>query len=232
MSWTLDAIIRYEMDDLQAKAFKLSLLWETLSQQQFPKLQHTRLRTTGDPRKSHLFRICYKLVRDTLGLIPDPEYKLYILAQLHVLKHISDLVSVDPQILTGERAWRRWKLWKRKYDSYIENQKITLKDTKTEINLQNIRIELEQTKTFLAQKLGSLTKEAISIAIKDHSFIKWVSMKRVSPYFVLLSPWVSEAIEGKQWDDVFLYDLSDYKMKINSDIEKLFKEIFNTIVRQ
>ena len=70
------------------------------------------------------------------------------------------------------------------------------------------------------------TCQDVEKALKDHSMVRWVTMHRVSPYYVLLSPWVSRVLDGKKWDEVFLFDLSVYKSSINDDVIKFFNEEF------
>ena len=81
-------ITQYKMDEIESRAYKVSLIWINRSRKIFPNYQHQRLKN-GDPRKSLLFKICYKLIRETQGGILDEEnYSLYVQAQLEVLKHI------------------------------------------------------------------------------------------------------------------------------------------------
>ena len=47
----LEAIIDYEMDRLEAKAYKLLLLWLDKSRKMFPNYAHAKMKK-GDPRKS------------------------------------------------------------------------------------------------------------------------------------------------------------------------------------
>lgn len=228
MTWDLEAILDFEMDELQSKAFKLSLLWEIMVEKEFPNYEHVQLRQKGDPRKSHLFRQCYKLVRDTKGLIPDREYRLYMLAQLHVLKHLGNNTHIDPRILTGDKAWVRWKIWKNRYDKNYENYKQTLVEAQPVASQFKVLTELKKTKSFFVEKFGHHpTENEIDKVLKDHSMVKWVTLKRVSPYYVLLSPWIAKILEGRPWQDVFLFDLSVYEASISPEIESYFKQEFD-----
>ena len=228
MSWDLEAILDYKMSELEAKSFKLALLWEILAEKEFPGYHHVRLKKSGDPRKSHLFRICYKLVRETKGYIPDPEYRLYILAQLHVLKNSPKDALVDPSMLVGKKAWKRWKLWKYFYDRNVENHKQTIKEAKPMATLGKVATALKKTKDFFLKQYGrEPTYDDIAKCLGDHSMVKWVTLQRVSPYYILLSPWVARILEGRNWEEVFLFDLSVYKESITENAEKFFKECFN-----
>ena len=111
----LERILKYDMSPEEAKAYKLCLLWDSICQKEMPNYKFSKSKASGDPRKSLLFRYCYKLLKETKGLIGDKDYRLYITAQIHVLCSITDgevHALISPQCLTGDKAWRRWKLWK------------------------------------------------------------------------------------------------------------------------
>jgi hypothetical protein len=228
--YDLEAILKYQMDELQAKAFKIALMWETFAEREFPGYQHVRLRKNGDPRQSILWKYCYKLARETQGIIPDEEYKLYVLAQLHIMKHANPsgiYARIDPAILCGDKAWKRWKVWKRIYDQkkqqYLgENtEKITARKAKIEQELNN-------TKKFFFEKYGGAPSyEQVRQAMYDHSMIRWVTIDMVSPYYILMSPFVSRSLEGRGLDDFFLFDLNVYRGSITPEIRDLFCQIFS-----
>lgn len=228
MSYGLEAIIDYNIPPEQAKAFKVALLWEILSEKEFPNHNHVRLRKSGDPRRSYLFKLCYKLIRDTKGLILDKDYRLYVVAQLQVLKHVAMDAMIDPHILVGERAWRRWKFWKNKYDKNIENYKKTLSEAKPMAICSKVCSSLKKSREFFEKNTGHPpTYEDIQIALKDHAMVRWVTLGRVSPYYILLSPWISKALEGKDWGEVFLFDLSVYQDSITEEVRKYFRQEFS-----
>ena len=83
----LSKIIEYNMDDIEARAYKCCLLWVKICQKMFPKERYSKLRKSGDPRKSYLFKCCYKLVTECSGKLADGEYKLYIYAQCDIQIH-------------------------------------------------------------------------------------------------------------------------------------------------
>jgi hypothetical protein len=223
----LEDVLEYQMDDMQAKAFKLAILWEQLTEQEFPNYPHVKLRDKGDPRKSVLFRHCYRLVRQTNGIIPDEEYRLYILSQLHVIKCVAtNLARIDPVILTGDKAWRRWRLWKRRWDLH-RNYATSAIEIAVSAPLSQIRKELNESKKFLLKEFhGKIAASNIAGAVKDKSLVRWVNFESVSPYYVIISPFVAAAVHGVPLDDVFLFDVEVYQRSVTPDTEKLFKQIF------
>lgn len=228
--YDLEAIIQYDMNELEAKAFKVALLWEEVSRKEFPNYQHARLRRKGDPRKSLLFKYCYKLVRETQGIIPDAEYRLYILAQLHILKNISTTnihARIDPGILCGEKSWKRWNVWKRLYD---QKKKEYEQETPVADKISSnpmIESELIRTKKFFFEKYDrDPNYQQIHQAMHDHTMIRWVTIDRVSPYYILLSPYVTRSLEGRGLESYFLFDLSVYRESITPEIEDIFRKVF------
>jgi hypothetical protein len=114
-------IIEYKMTQLEAKAFKLCLIWEDFAKEYFPRERCGKLPKHGDPRKSFLFKCCYTLLRKTNGLLLDDQYRMYIRAQFDLLKNYQkdgQHANISPNCLIGKNAWVRWKMWLLKYNSF------------------------------------------------------------------------------------------------------------------
>ena len=228
--WNLEDILHYSMNEDEAKAYKISLLWMEIAKHEFPDYQHTTLRKKGDPRKSILFKYCYKLVQETKGTIPDYEYRLYILAQLQIFKYMAlaeEHALIDPQILVGEKAWKRWQVWRSKYAAR-KRETVTLVEPVT-VTVPNSRVinDLKHTKEHFIKKFGGVpTFEQVQQALKDHTMVRWVTMDRVSPYYILLSPWVSRCLNGRTFIEVFMFDLAVYENSITPQVREYFKQEF------
>lgn len=209
----LELILTYKMTELEAKAFKICLMWQDLCKKEFPNERHVKISKDKDPRKTTLFKYCYKLVRETKTLLDsDKEYYIYIAAQLQMLKLMKDgeiHALIEPQILVGDKAWKRWKLWKRKFDKKLNEIK-----TSSELGLVTsprlIKIELKKTHEFLKNKKKN--------EIKKEDFERWVSNKLISPYYVVLSDF------AKKYVSSFSYDL--YRPSITPEIEEFYKKEF------
>lgn len=212
----LELILKYKMDDLEAKSFKLCLIWEELCEKEFPKEKFIKLRKNSDPRKSNLFKYCYKLIKETKGILKDNEYKLYILAQLQILKCIKDgkvHALIDPQILVGDKAWKRWKLWRYKYNkkisAYLSSEDLSIKTKQSKVEL-----EISNTFNFL-QKQSDINLENLK---------RWASNGSVSYFYIILSPLVNKLSKNIISD--FNFDFIYYRSSINPEIESFFKEKF------
>ena len=221
----LEEIVEYRMTEEQAKAFKLALVWEQLCRKEFPDLPHVRLRKKGDPRKSVLFRHCYGLVKDMKGVLKDEDLHLYLRSQLQVLKAVG-CVRVEPAVLRGEKAWRRWKFWKRRYDKEM-NTKQTAEEVGVSAPLHAVKREIASTRAFLERKFGGrYARRPVFDAVWQGIMTRWLNYANVSPYYIVLSSWVGEALEGRDIEEVFLFDTGVYWRSITEEVRKAFREAF------
>lgn len=213
----LELILKYKMNDMEAKAYKLCLLYEELCLKEFPNERHIKLSKKTDPRKTTIFKYCYKLLRETKGLFNEKDYYLYILAQFQVLKLVKEgdiHALIEPQILVGDKAWKRWKIWKKIYEKKM-NSLNTAEELGIVTSESKIKIQLNNTHKFL-KKNNCLTLEEIKNRSSDID--RWISNGQISPYYVILSPLFSKI----KMD----LDKSLYSPSITPGIEEFFKKEF------
>jgi hypothetical protein len=219
----LEPILQYRMTDLEAKAYKITLLWEQITRRELPDYLHQRIGRKGDPRKTALFKYCYKLVTETKDQIADNQYKLYVLAQVQMMKVLSNgdiHALVTPGILVGEKAWVRWQIWKKKFEKVCKDRQ----DVKQEQeNKFHVLAALKSSHEFLLDKLGKIDPITIGEAFSDKRIIRWVNTEKISPYYILLCPDIQKILK----DDfsIFNFDLDVYKSSITNDIEEAFKKL-------
>lgn len=221
--FSLEPIIDYEMTPLQAKAYKLGLQWLVLSRKCFPNYRHSKgYPRKGDPRRCMLFQCCLKAVRETQGLIPDNEYKFYIKAQLDVLRAI-DIGGRHPQIepncLAGDKAWVRWKIWKRQYDKLAKGGSSKEEAGLDVTPLADIIKELNTTKAFLEGRFEGHPKEE-QIMMGHRDMERWITLGKVSGYYASLSPWV------KKYCKTLTVDLELYTKSITPEVKEHFNNQF------
>lgn len=223
----LEAIIDYEMDELESKAYKLCLIWLDKSRKIFPEYKHTIMKQ-GDPRKSLIFKICYKLARETQGVLEEIEYPLYIRAQLDVLRHINNTGKGNPLIdancLVGDKAWKRWKLWKRKYDSVIAKPS----EISQSIGPGVIKAidGLQRTKEFFAKTFGaSPSLEKYREAYINNNIFRWFNFGKISPYYIAMSPHIAAIMQPEDYKRMS-FDINLYKPCITDEVVRKFKEMF------
>ena len=214
----LEIILKYDMDNMEIKAYKICLIWQKLCAEVFPNERFPRLNLNKDPRKTTLFKYGYKLIRETKGLLSDDkEYYFYILAQLQTLKHLEENnihPLIEPQILVGEKAWKRWKRW-----HWIYNQRLKEVNTFEQMDIRasfnKIKNELNSTYSFLEKHKFLDINQAPLEKING-----WIYDGKISNYYVILSPFMQKnsAIEN--------LDLDLYRPSITPEVEKYFKEKF------
>ena len=223
MSDGLESILQYRMNEMEAKAYKISLMWEQITKQELPDYRHERVGSKGDPRKTSLFRYCYKLVTETKEQIPDNQYKLYVLAQIQMMKVLSNgnmHALVTPAILVGEKAWVRWQIWKNKFERFCKNRQQSEQEKE---NKFHVVAAIRGSHNFLLDKLGKVNEVTISQAIDDKRLLRWVNTEKISPYYILLCPHIQKRLNGDQ--SICNFDLDVYKSSITNEIEEEFKKI-------
>lgn len=223
----LNAIIEYKLNELEAKAYKLSLVWRDLSFKMFPDYNHTKIRS-GDPRKSMPFKLCYKLIRETQGIIPDHEYPLYVRAQLDVLKYMSQgkiLPLIDPNCLVGDKAWKRWKLWKKKYDQKVTKPYDSESFSKAP-GIAKALDGLEKTKEFIVKNMGPTPDiEKYKQAYDNKNLLRWINLSKISPYYLVVSPFIQRILTQDDYDKLN-FDPKIYKDCIDDTVLEKFNKLF------
>lgn len=208
----LDPIIKYSMDEMEGKAFKIALIWqdecsENLKGEKFEKVAKGR-----DPRKSNLFKYCYKMAKETAGIVPDKDARLYVRAQIQILRSIRDGKShalISPHCLVGENAWRRWKVWKRIHERAM-GKSLTSEEIGIRIKEFRIIADLQRTYDFLKDKEYS-----------SSDLERWTLNGEVSPFYALLSPSFMRIV-GRE-----IVDRTLYRASVTPEVERFFREKFH-----
>lgn len=222
---------KYEMTYEECKAYKIVLYWNETLRKLFPNFQHGKI-AKGDPRKSHAFKYCFKLMRETKDQLHEDEYKLYVYAQLDILRRINLRNNEKPLInvncLTGTQAWKRWKLWKSKYDSLAKQKKLASKTTKSSISISTEKVihGLKTTLQHLSTNIGeNYNFEQYKEKVLNGDMKRWVILNKISPYYMLLSKFFCKFkndIDPKKLN----IELDVYKVSINENIEQIYEVIF------
>lgn len=191
-----EAILDWNMTVAEAEAYKIAVQYEKEFIRQFrgtaqmAGYKRNSLPNTGDPRKSLLFRYCWKLRRETRGLLESDQYRQYIHANLVVLK--LNNARVEPNAICGDKAWIRWKVWERWYQAKLDEKNVEKSNQSFAAEPKIIK-EIDRTKKFLFERCeGEPTVEKVKKFIDDGIFRIWVMTGKVSSYYLALSPFVSK----------------------------------------
>jgi len=214
------------MNTPEAQAYKLAVLWVDLAHQYFPgRANLGKIPNSGDPRNCSLFRYCWKLIRETNGILEPKDYKLYITAQLVVLK--ANDAQVSPNSICGDKAWKRWKFFQNQYNKKLQSQKIVIVQHENEdIDIYNAKIigQLERTKEFL-QNI-EISENNFKRILDNKDLKRWVKAGKISKYYLILSTTLGNIMNMEQLEEHFGFDSKIYISNINPLIMKFFEEQF------
>jgi hypothetical protein len=225
--WLIESAEKYEMDELETQACHIASMWLEQSRKKFPDYRHATMKK-GDPRKSLIFKIAYKLVRETNGILTKEEYPLYIRAQLDILKAINrdnDHPLIDPNCLVGEKAWKRWKLWKKKYDQVRNKPKDTVEVTG--VGIQKALEGIEKTKEFIVKTFGpDVNFDKYKEAYINNNIFRWINLGKISPYYLAISPFVKKLFTEEDYKKIN-FDLNVYLPCIDGSVLARFGSLFS-----
>lgn len=219
----LEPIIRYKMDSTESKAYKIALMWEDECRKEIPGESFAKIKKSADPRKSLLFKYCFKMAKEMNGIVRDSDLHLYIRAQIQVLKSIRDgqiHALIEPQCLVGDKAWRRWKMWKFKYDKKIKSP-LNSNEVSISVSEGKAKAEIDASLDFLSRMECDEFEKLLEK--KDH-IPRWVKSGDLSCFYILLSPWI-EQIFGK--DAEFEFDRLYYRASTTPSVEQFFRNKFS-----
>lgn len=221
-------ILKYEMSVKESTVYKCAAIYQHIIQKMFPKLRMIDIHT-GDPRKKELFKYCWKMVNEIEGVVKEEDYRAFIYAQLIIFKAYMNQDQppyIHPNCLTGQRALNRWFYFKSKLEK--RKQYETLKDAKIEINTSDRVVqELLKTKEFLTAR--AINADKLVEHLNDGSLQRWVALKQVCPYYVLLSTVVKTWLVNnkKEISDVFGLGINVYKSGITDNSKAFFEKEFS-----
>lgn len=222
------------MTSMESTAFKIYYLFIETASKVFPSMKPFPL-GTGDPRKKYLFKVCYKLVRETTNRINYKDYPLYIRAQFDIIKINTKKYGKEPNIspscLIGEKAWNRWLVWKKMYEKR-QDVAVTINLEDTNINdqhtIEKIKQSLLRDKAFLLTKVKKLDFSTCESMVNSRVLLRWIAIGQISPYYALMSPILANWIKrnGLDLQSMLNFDYMLYKQSISPESEELFKVIF------
>ena len=182
----LAAVFDWKMTTDEAHAYYLASLWEIETRKLYPNEKLTKLPVSGDPRKCTLFKYCWKLVRETKGLLTSDQYYEYIRGNLYIIKKYKGRLA--PNCLVGDKAWIRWRVWERE----LAKQMALAKQEPLPPNLgshMKIVNELDCTKKFLFEKMGG---EPAFVKMDYNKLVIWAETGKISKYYLVMSPWIEK----------------------------------------
>lgn len=221
-----EVIRKYSLSGLEARAVRLMHLWSDAVVRMLPG--HAKPPTgKGDPRRSHAFKVCFKMCRETEAFLEESEHPLYVRAQIDILRSIrlkKGHANVDVVCLAGDRAWRRWKVWKKKYDSLVSMRTPKVDDKTPKAPMPKVAAALRKTRDYLG-RTGRLpmTADLARAMQADGSLSVALNTGMVSPYYLVLSPAFGAVVSSGA---NLGFDTSVYSRSLDETAVKMFEEVF------
>jgi len=226
-----DSIFQWNMTPEESGTYKLAVIYENEFLNIFKNNMDgtTRRKNVlpmrGDPRKSNLFRYCWKLKRETKGLLDSTQYKIYIRANLTILfinfkkGSKAGKIYIEPNSICGDKAWIRWKVYERWYNNKLAIINATLPPPNISSISPKIIKEIDKTKKFIFEKCeGQPTKEKIGKFITD-GFVKfWLMSGKISKYYFVWSPLISSICDIKKVSESCFFDPKLFKEKTSKEV--------------
>lgn len=222
-----DTIFQWKMTSTEAEVLNLAVCYEREYRKLFTEIadgqdiRRNSLPKKSDPRKSNLFRHCWKMRRETRGLLESHEYKLYILGNLTILK--LQKAHVEPNGICGDKAWIRYKVWKRHYDQKVSDIAATAPPPSISTTNPKIIYQIDKTKKFLFERCeGQPTFEKIKSFVDNGIFKLWVATGKVSQFYVVLSSFMAKACNVDKFSEQCSFSFKLLCEKCTPEIKEYF----------
>lgn len=181
------------MTEEETQAYQLALLWSKKVEEYFPNSRigpGNKLRATGDPRDSSLFKYMIRMIRRTRGLVAPNEIKHYMMAQLWICKVNNDEgeAYVSPQMTAGPAAWKRWKVYEKMMKKVRDSRLTSTAEEDNNVSMETVDFDLKTSATFLAKYVAEVTPQFLEQRVAKGDVAKWLKFGFIRPYFVALSP--------------------------------------------
>ncbi len=217
----------------EGEVFHIALTYEQeykklfASQSEGQSFRRNSLPRRGDPRKSNLFRQCWKLRRETRGLIEQRDYRHYIHANMFIINHYKG--HVEPNCMTGDKAWLRYKVWKRRYDIKLAETSAQAPPPSVSTTDPKLIADLDRTKKFLYERCDGKTPTLGDIErFKTSGILKfWIATSKISPYYLLLSPYIQKTCELTELFATCSSSAAVYRSKITTQVKDYFAYEFD-----
>jgi len=212
----LEKILKYNLNDEEAKAYRLALTWVKLVRKYLNGENNPHPFPKGDPRKAFLFKLCWKLLRETKGLIKQDDYKFYLYAQIDMLKRISNSsmhANIDNNVIVGAKAWRRWKMWQVNFNKKLMSV--------AEVSEDNTIEELARVRRFFVKNYNIPTQADFSLA----NIRKWLDNGDVTPTYILLSPYSKKCV-GESFGHLG-FDPKLFEKRLTGKVQDFFQKEFS-----
>lgn len=225
------AIFQWNMTTDEIVVYRLAAMYE----EQYRKIcgatadgqsiRRNSLPMRSDPRKSNLFRHCWKMCRETRGLIEVHDHKLFIVGNLTLL--MLKKAHIEPNSICGDKAWIRYRIYKRKYDAKMAE--IACQAPPPSINTTDpkIIVQIDTTKKFLFERCeGEPSYEKIKGFVDNGIFRFWIITGKVSQYYVVLSEWINKIVNVDKYAEQCSFSAALIRERSTTEVKEYFRNEF------
>jgi len=221
---------KYNMSPKDTLAYQCCLIYEHCANSIFPNYLHSKLSKKGDPRKCLLFRHSLKMISNLEGKLEKKLYPYFIKSQFVIFKKIFEATGtcplITPAIISSSKSVSRWNVWKY-YNDKIKHIKV--ENNTVSASEQLLILEFIKTLDFMNSNID-IFKDLSSFLNNETNILKFCILKKISPYYVALSPWINKL---KCKEEIYRLCNSETILEILSNQDKLhhkkyfFKEYIN-----
>jgi hypothetical protein len=210
---------KYNLNPLETLAYQCCVVYLTLAYKVFPNYRHCKIPKTGNIKKSSLFKHCYKMCVNLEGKIKKEYYPLFIKAQFDIFNTIYKATGlcpiIAPSIISGKKSFNRWLVWRNRYESIK-----VIKTENTTVNAERQLLINEFLKTLKFMHSNSYAFENFNTFNENYKDVfKFVILKKISPYYIALSPWI-EKLPEKIREEIYNISNSETIKEIMSQDDK------------
>lgn len=226
-----DAIFQWNMTVDEANVYKLAVCYE----QQYRKIcgaiadgqsiRRNSIPSRSDPRKSNIFRHCWKMCRETRGLLDPHDYKLFIAGNLTLL--MLKKAHIEPNSICGDKAWIRYRIYKRKYDAKMAEIACKAPPPSASTTDPKIIGQIDTTKKFLFERCeGSPSLDKLKSFINNGIFRFWIITGKISHYYVIQSPWISKIVNVDTYSEQCSFSAALMRERLTTEVREYFQYEF------
>jgi hypothetical protein len=216
--------INMSFDENETFVYQLLCIWIDLRVKIIPDYLHTPLpKNLKDLRNSLIFKQLLKFVKENRSRFKGFQFVLFMQAQLQILGKLhkeGKSVLIDASCLYGKGADRRWCVWKKQIQEANKISKINY-----EFVASNLEYELKETLTSIKNMCSNeLTIEKYKR--EAGSLLKYAILKKLSPVYFILSPWIKTLPEQILQDLEDMLNIKAYKDFDLTNAQPIFSKFF------
>ena len=221
MQYEPELAMKFGFSGDQDSAYRLCCVWINLFTKIFPDYVYGRIPQVKSLRKSTMWKVMMKLIREK-NYKSIQEYEHYIKAQLSIMKKysMSGPVLVEPTILVGEAADRRWFFWK----------KLVAKANKlTRQQYSMLESDMEFDLTVSLTEIEKILEENINFENFQNCFGKIktsIILRKIKPIYVHISNWIKKLPDDLRNDLYKRCDAHSFEKYNLGRAEEVYGQLF------